>query len=89
MRPSIFPATHPVSALRTKPPEERHQHHRQCVSLTWLLEALMSKKWKRMTKNEKLDMLRDELDKLYLPTTKKAKKAAKKGTGDEEPPFST
>jgi predicted metallopeptidase len=59
------------------------------------MEALMSKKWERMTKNEKLDMLRHELDKLTrhiegsLPTAKKAKKAAKKGEGDEEPPFST
>jgi hypothetical protein len=58
-------------------------------------EALVSKKWERMTKNEKLDLLRDEVDKLTrriedsLPTAKKAKKSAKKKGEDGEPPFST
>ncbi len=55
----------------------------------------MPKKWGRMTKNEKLEMLRDEVDKLTrriedsLQTPKKAKKSAKKAKGGGEPPFST
>ena len=53
----------------------------------------MSKKWKQMTKNEKLDLLREEVDKLSRrikdsetpTTTKKTGKSEK----ENEKPFSS
>lgn len=68
--------------------------HRQDLPHSWLLETLMSKKWKQMTKNEKLDLLRDEVDKLKRriadaarsPTTPKMDG---KKTKEDDKPFSS